>query len=30
MDLFTLYKLYLEREKIVYAVFNKMKINEGS
>ena len=30
MDLFTLYKVYLEREKLVYAVFNKMKIDDGS
>ena len=30
MDLFTLYKLYLEREKQVYAVYNKMKMDDGS
>jgi len=29
MDLFTLYKVFLEREKLVYSTFNKMKIDGG-
>ena len=29
MDLFPLYKLYLEREKQIYVTFNKMKIDDG-
>jgi len=29
MDLFPLYKLYLEREKRIYTTYNKMKIDDG-